>query len=72
MELTEALIEGAIDSITGFLTARAAKQLDRPVAEVMDVFLSSRTYRMLCDKETGLYWDSLPETFDMFMKEIRL
>lgn len=70
MELTEALIEGAIDSITGFITARAAKQFDLPIAEVMDVFLSSRTYRMLCDKETGLYWDSLPEIFDMFRKEI--
>jgi hypothetical protein len=69
LELTEALIEGAIDSITGFITARAAKQLDRPVTEVMDIFLSSRTYTLLCDKETGLYWDSLPEIFDMFMKE---
>ncbi|WP_010257943.1 hypothetical protein [Treponema primitia] len=71
MELTEALIEGAIDSITGFIVAKAATQLHRPVVELMDRFLLSNTYKLLCNKDTGLYWDSLPETLDMFMRELQ-
>ena len=70
MELTDALIDGAIDSISGFITARAAKELNTPLAEVMDAFWVSNTYKLLCNKDTGLYWDSLPETLDMFMNEL--
>jgi hypothetical protein len=70
LELTDALIEGAIDSITGFLVAKAAEELGKPLAEVMELFLLSHTYALLSDKETGLYWDSLTETYQMFMREI--
>jgi hypothetical protein len=72
LELTEALIEGAIDGITGFMVARAAEELNRPLAEMMECFLASNTYKLLSDKETGLYWDNLDETYDMFMREMRL
>jgi hypothetical protein len=44
----------------------------RPLAETMECFLASNTYKLLSDKETGLYWDSLDETYGMFMREMRL
>jgi hypothetical protein len=72
LELTDTLIEGAIDSITGFIVAKSAKQLNKPVAEMMEVFLVSHTYKLLSDKTTGLYWDSLPETYAMFIKELEV
>jgi hypothetical protein len=71
LELTDALIEGAIDSITGFIVARAVKEFDKPVAQVMEFFLLSNTYKLLSDKETGLYWDSLSETYNMFIEEMK-
>jgi hypothetical protein len=70
LELTEALIEGTIDNITGFIAAKVAKQFNKPLDEIMDIFLSSHTYELLGDKDTGLYWDSLPETFNLFMNEV--
>jgi hypothetical protein len=70
LELTDDLIEGAIDSITGFVVARAAEQYNKPVAEVMNAFLVSHTYKLLSDKETGLYWDNLSDTYAMFIEEL--
>jgi hypothetical protein len=37
---------------------------------MMESFLASNTYKLLSDKETGLYWDSLDETYGMFTREI--
>jgi hypothetical protein len=71
LELTEALIEGAIDSISGFMVARAAKELNRPLADTMESFLASKAYKLLSDRETGLYWDTLDETYRMFIRETR-
>jgi hypothetical protein len=70
LELTDELIGGAIDSITGFIVARAAEQYNKPIAEMMNVFLSSKTCRLLSDKATGLYWDSLVDTYNTFTNEI--
>ncbi|MDR1972674.1 MAG: hypothetical protein LBQ46_12230 [Treponema sp.] len=70
MELTETLIDGAIDSITGFMVARAAKQYHEPITKMMERFLLSNTYKLLSDKDTGLYWDSLSETYAMLINEI--
>jgi hypothetical protein len=70
LELTDDLIDGAIDSITGFIVAKAATQYNRSVAEVMNVFLLSNTYRLLSNKDTGLYWDNLSDTYNMFIKEM--
>ena len=69
MELTDALVQGAIDSITGFIVARASKEYGKPVAEMMEIFLASNTYALLADRETGFYWDSLPELYGMFIHE---
>jgi hypothetical protein len=71
LELTDALIEGAIDSITGFIVAEAAKESGKSLVEVMEFFLTSNTYKLLSNKETGLYWDSLSETYNMFMQEMK-
>jgi hypothetical protein len=70
LELTDDLIEGAIDSISGFIVAKAAADHHKPMVTMMETFLSSNTYQLLSDKGTGLYWDNLLETYDMFIKEI--
>jgi hypothetical protein len=68
--LTDALINGAIDSISGFICARAAKERSMPLVEVMEAFMTSNTYKLLADKKTGLYWDSLSETYEIFLREL--
>jgi hypothetical protein len=70
LELTDALIDGAIDSIAGFLVAQVSKQHGMSVAGTMERFLSSHAYRLLSDKETGFYWDNPREIYDMFIREI--
>jgi hypothetical protein len=70
MQLTDELIQGAIDSITGFIASRTAERLHRPVEEMLMQFLASKTYALLSDKNTGLYWDSLPEIMEMFLTEL--
>jgi hypothetical protein len=64
------LIDGAIDSIAGFIVAKVSEQSGAPVAGMMERFLSSDAYRLLSDKETGFYWDNPREIYDMFIKEI--
>jgi hypothetical protein len=70
LELTDDLIDGAIDSITGFIVAKASKQYDTPIAKMMEMFLLSNTYKLLSDKETGLFWDNLSETYTAFTREL--
>jgi hypothetical protein len=70
LELTDDLIDGAIDSITGFIIVKAAKETHHSVAQTMETFLLSNTYRLLSDKTTGLYWDNVFETYNMFIKEL--
>ncbi|MDR2673168.1 MAG: hypothetical protein LBC35_07845 [Coriobacteriales bacterium] len=70
--LTDELIEGTIDSITGFVAADVAKDWGKPLDYVLDAFLLSKTYSMLCDKASGYYWDSVPELKDMFLDELGL
>jgi hypothetical protein len=70
LELTDDLIEGAIDSISGFIVAKAAIEYDKPVAKMLEIFLSSNTYKLLSDKNTGLYWDNLFGTYNMFVEEM--
>jgi hypothetical protein len=71
LKLTDELIEGAIDSITGYIVAKDAKKFNTAVPVMMERFLSSNTYSLLADPGTGLYWDSLAETENMFLKELR-
>jgi hypothetical protein len=70
LELTDELIDGAIDSITGFIVAKVSEQRGIPVAAMMESFLSSNTYQLLSDKETGFYWDNIWEIYDMFIREV--
>jgi hypothetical protein len=70
LELTDELIDGAIDSIAGFIVAKVSEELGEPVVGTMERFLSSDAYRLLSDKETGFYWDNPREIYAMFIKEI--
>jgi hypothetical protein len=68
--MTRELIDGAIDSIAGFIVAYTSENLHKPLDETMELFLSSRIYALLRDHETGFYWDSVPEMCEMFLREI--
>jgi NADPH-dependent curcumin reductase CurA len=70
LQLTDDLIVGAINSISGFIVAKYAEQYNIPLDLAMETFLNSNTYKLLSDKETGYYFDSIPEIFDMFLKEV--
>jgi pantothenate kinase type III len=69
MELTDELIQGAIDSITGYIVSVVAEQQNKSIEEVMEKFIASKTYALLANKDTGLYWDSIAETIDLFLAE---
>ena len=70
MQLTDELIVGAINSIGGFIVAKYAEQYNIPLDSAMETFLNSNTYKLLSDKGTGYYFDSIPEIYDMFLKEV--
>ena len=69
MQLTDELIDGAINSISGFIIAKYAKDFDVPLEQAMEYFYNSKTYKLLNNKKTGYYFDSIPELFDMFVRE---
>ncbi len=62
-------IQAAIDTTTGFIAAKLAERLNRPLHEMERLFLASNTYRLLCDPETGLYSDNVLVTADLFLRE---
>jgi hypothetical protein len=70
LQLTDDLIVGAINSISGFIVAKYAEQYNIPLDLAMETFLNSNTYKLLSDKETGYYFDSIPEILDIFLKEV--
>jgi hypothetical protein len=70
LQLTDELIVGAINSISGFIVAKYAEQYNIPLESAMETFFNSKAYRLLSDKETGYYYDSIPELFDMFVEEV--
>ena len=63
-------IQAAIDTTTGFIAAKLAEKLKCPIYEMERLFLASKTYRLLCDPETGLYADNVLETADLFLREV--
>jgi hypothetical protein len=69
MQLTDNLIQATIDSISGYIIAETAKEQHLPLEAVAERFFKSHTYKLLSDKETGLYWDSIPTTLNMFLQE---
>ena len=68
--LNDVTIEAAIDNISGYIVEVVATETGKPIEEVSDTFLSSDTYKLLSDKETGYYWDSMSELVDMFNSEL--
>jgi len=71
LQLTDELITGTINSISGFIIAKYAEQYDVPLELAMEAFFNSKAYKLLSDKETGYYFDSIPEIFDMFVGEVQ-
>ena len=69
MQLTDKLINTTVNNITGYIVAKVAKDQSRDLETVMTEFLYSKTYSLLTDKETGLYWDSMAATMEMFLAE---
>ena len=70
--LTEQVISAAIDTISGFIVSSTAEETGKPLEEVTEAFLTSHTYALLSDAETGYYWDSIAELIDMFKNESNL
>ena len=68
--LTEEAIDNGIDTISGYIVALVASETGRPLKEISEAFLSSDTFALLSDKETGYYWDSLSELIEKFSQEI--
>ena len=68
--LTESAIDSAIDSISGYIVFTVQSATDKPLEEVLEAFMASRTYQLLSNKETGYYWDSISELTDMFTAEL--
>jgi len=67
--LNDDTIEIGIDNISGYIVATVASETGKPIEEVSEAFLSSNTYTLLSDKETGYYWDTISELVDMFKAE---
>lgn len=70
LQLTDDLINVTINIITGYIVYHVAKEQKRDLESVMGDFLRSDTYSLLADKETGLYWDSIDGTMEMFLDEL--
>jgi len=68
--LNDETIEAAIDNISGYIVEVVASETGKPIEEISEAFLSSDTYELLSDKETGYYWDSMSELVEMFKTEL--
>ena len=67
--LTEQVVDAAIDAISGYIVSIITEETGKSIKEVIETFLASNTYALLCDAETGYYWDSIGELIDMFKTE---
>jgi len=68
--LTEKVISTAIDNISGFIVSVVTAQTGKTIEEITEAFLSSETYMLLSDAETGYYWDNIFELIEKFKYEI--
>jgi len=68
--LNEQTISTAIDIISGYIVSTTADETGIPIEKVTEIFLTSKTYALLSDAETGYYWDSMSELIDMFKIEL--
>ena len=69
--LNEQVINCAIDTISGYIVSVVTAETGKSIEEITENFLASDTYALLCDIDTGYYWDSLSELIDKFKTEIR-
>jgi len=69
--LTEQAIDAAIDIISGYIVSVVALQTGKSIEAITEAFLTSDTYTLLSDAETGYYWDSIGELIDKFTTEIQ-
>ena len=67
--LTDEVIETAIDSESGFIIAAVTEETGMALDEVAELFYSSRIYALLSNKDTGYYWDSIPDMIEQFYLE---
>ena len=70
LKLTDELIDGTINGISGFISANASQEYNIPLEKALEAFLSSETYNLLSDKKNRYYCDSIPELQDMFFREM--
>ena len=70
LELADELIQATVNNITGYIVASVAKRQKRKTEDVFSEFLRSKTYILLQDKDTGMYWDSISETMDRYLAEV--
>ena len=59
-----------IDSKTSRICEAYSVRQGITIEEAMKVFFASTTYRILIDKETGLYLEVYEFVYDMFLEEI--
>lgn len=72
LKLTDELIDGTINGISGFISANASKKYNISLEKALELFLCSETYNALSNKENHFYSDSIPELQEMFFKELEL
>jgi len=68
--LNDDTIDMAIDNICGYIVELVASKTGKTIEEVAEAFLSSETYLLLSNKETGYYWDCMGDLVDKFTAEI--
>ena len=68
--LNDETIETAIDCISGFIIATVSEETGKPLGEIAKMFYTSNIFLLLGDKNTGYYWDSIPEMIDRFYREM--
>ena len=68
--LTDEMIDIAIDSEAGFIIAKVAEETERTLDDIANLFYSSNLYALLSDKNTGYYWDSIPDMIEQFYTEM--
>jgi hypothetical protein len=64
------LISATIESVSALIVSRAAAERHLTLEQATERFLQSQTYFLLADKNTGYYWDSIPELMRMFTAEL--
>jgi hypothetical protein len=69
--LTDEAVEAGIDNISAFIVTTVAEKTGMSLEAVEEKFLSSKTYANLANKETGYYWDSIPEMVTSLMSEMK-